>query len=276
MRVNQFSKLVGISRRLPTEHSRVSHVLTHVTRFLQWHPTDYSDFESCRATQHGRNRVTWPSIYGGLHCIVNWVVNMNINIRDFLSKHACFSQSINQSIEHSINRSAGQKWLQREASFYLLLHITTYYKALQCTNAYYYVLREYMVPTRLGPSLRRSVRARPVFRLFPVFRSKRETVKDGSLSKRDGDGRELEKKTGKNDTPSPEFREWFFWNFCFLLYIFEWTVKFSVDGSVQLRSQNILNQLIHSTITISVSVAVEQQTRIKCKRRLRSWRAACQ
>ena len=63
---------------------------------------------------------------------------------------------------------------------------------------------------RLGPSLRRSVRARPVFRLFPVFRSKRKTVKDGALSRRDGDGRELRKKTGKNDTPSPGIREWFF------------------------------------------------------------------
>ena len=60
--------------------------------------------------------------------------------------------------------------------------------------------------SRLGPSLRRSVRARP------VFRSKRKTVKDGVFSKRDGDGRELWKKTEKV-TPHPrELRNDFFRN----------------------------------------------------------------
>ena len=44
----------------------------------------------------------------------------------------------------------------------------------------------------------------------PVFRSKRETVKDGGFSKRDGDRRESKKQTGKSDIPSPGFREWFF------------------------------------------------------------------
>ena len=41
----------------------------------------------------------------------------------------------------------GQKLFQKNASFYLLLHMTTYYNALERTNAYYYVLREYMVPS---------------------------------------------------------------------------------------------------------------------------------
>ena len=54
------------------------------------------------------------------------------------------------------------------------------------------------VVIKLGSSLSRSVRTRPVFRLFSVFRSKRETVRDGALSNRDGDGWELRKKTGKS------------------------------------------------------------------------------